>query len=396
MKVLIDELKCTGCSACFNVCPQKCINMLQNEEGFFYPTIDSTNCIDCGACKSVCPVLRDDFADAFNSPVAVAAYNNNRSVIENSSSGGIFTALSEYVISNGGVVYGAAFTDDFNVSHIRVDSIGDIALLKGSKYLQSFLGDALLQVKSDLKSGLKVLFSGTPCQIAGLRSFLKKPYDNLICVDIICHSVPSSLVWQYYLKNAESVIGAEIQQVNFRDKRDNWQQYCMSIKSSSGEYVRKLDENAYMKAFLTGLSTRPSCYSCKFKGQNRGSDITIGDFWGCSDVCPEFVNDRGTSLVLLQTEKGKIIFDCVKNNLNTLMVDHEQALAHNPAYYVAAKPHRNRAEFFSGLASESFDALVERLTLPTAEEIAKLKKNNRPVKRILRKIKRVLHKFIKA
>ena len=396
MKVLIDELKCTGCSACFNVCPQKCINMLQNEEGFFYPTIESTNCIDCGACKSICPVLRDDFADAFSSPVAVAAYNNECTAVENSSSGGVFTALAEYVISVGGVVYGAAFDDDFNVSHIRVDNAEGIELLKRSKYLQSSLGDVLCQVKKDLKHDLTVLFTGTPCQVAGLRSFLNKSYENLICVDMICHSVPSPLVWQYYLKNAESVIGNEVQQVNFRDKRDNWQHYCMSIKSTDGEYLRKSENSAYMKAFLSGLSTRPSCYSCEFKGQNRGSDITIGDFWGCASVCSEFVNDRGTSLVLLQTEKGKSVFDNIKNSLTTKLVDFESSLAQNPAYFNSAKPHRNRSEFFSSLGSELFDELVERLTQSTTEELLKQKRNNRFSKRVVRKIKKVLRNFIKA
>lgn len=391
MTKLCDKNNCIGCGACANVCPKNCIALSADDEGFMYPTVNISLCVDCGLCNAACPVIGFKPVGVFETPVVVASYNRELDIVNKSSSGGVFTALATFIISQGGVVYGAAYNKDFCVEHIRVDRFKDVYLFQGSKYLQSNMGTAYIKAKADLKAGLKVLFSGTPCQIAALKQYLGKPYKDLICVDIICHSVPSPKVWEEYLAQIERNHKAKVVSVNFRDKRDSWRRYCLCIALSNGEEVlRTMDSNLYMKAFIEGLSTRESCYSCKFKGQNRGSDITIGDFWGCESVCPEFAYTKGTSLVLLQSEKGRSVFSAISDKLRVASVETEAALSKNPAYYQPAKPHARRAEFFERFNSEDFEELVKALTASEPKTIANGKWHKNLFYRGLRKIGRII------
>ena len=382
---------CTGCSACANACPKGCIRMEVDEEGFLYPQIDEAACISCNRCNAVCPVLAYSQDVLSGGPKAYAAHNRDEAVVCSSSSGGVFTALARNVLEKGGVVYGAAFQKDFSVAHCRVESIDELHVFQGSKYAQSNIRLSYQQVREDLKAGRKVLFSGTPCQVVALRSFLVRNYEDLLCVDIICHSVPSPYAWQAYLRQMEKESGGKVEYASFRDKRDGWQHYYLCTRLSDGtEMLRGGGENYYMKAFIQGLSTRPSCYNCKFKGQNRGSDITLGDFWGVEKACPEAFYKKGTSLVLIQSEKGQAAFDETASHLELLQVDSEAALQGNPAYYFAFQPHRNREIFFRQLGQEPLEDIVGRLLASTKKGIWKQRWSRSLIWRRIRKIRRIL------
>ncbi|MBE6937875.1 MAG: (4Fe-4S)-binding protein [Ruminococcaceae bacterium] len=338
--------------------------MSADSEGFLRPVVDGGACISCGACERICPVLN---VSGERGPVdAFGAYNRCEETVYESSSGGVFGALAEYVISIGGTVYGAAFDGAESVAHVRVDTLEALPMIFGSKYLQSELRDTLRQVKSDLNLGKTVLFSGTPCQTAGLHGYLGREYDGLICVDTICHSVPSSKAWRNFVRSSEQNSGSKVVRANFRDKRKSWKDYCLCLTHEDGsETVLASASNLYMKAFINGLSTRESCYNCRFKGQSRLSDITLGDFWGVEDVCPAQCNERGTSIVLVQSEKGAELLRAIISKLNVFDVDAIAALAHNPAYYFSAKPHKKRKLFFDSVECSDFCELTERLLKPS-------------------------------
>lgn len=279
MQRLCEHKSCMGCAACANSCPKGCIHMEADGEGFLYPRIDEAVCISCNRCSTVCPVLSRSSKTPLDAPRAYAAHNLDKNIVGSSSSGGVFTALAQNVLEEGGVVYGAAFRENFSVAHCRVETADQLPVFRGSKYAQSDVALSYRQVCDDLNAGRKVLFSGTPCQVAGLRSFLGKDYSDLLCVDIICHSVPSPKVWQEYLRELQVKAGEKIASASFRDKREGWEGYYLRVGFADGrEDLRRGNDNYYMKAFIQGLSTRPSCYNCSFKGQNRGSDITLGDF----------------------------------------------------------------------------------------------------------------------
>lgn len=384
---------CTGCGACANICPKGCIHMEADAEGFLYPRIDETLCISCNRCSTVCPILSRSSETPLDAPKAYAAHNLDENIVGSSSSGGVFTALAQNVLAEGGVVYGAAFRENFSVAHCRAETADQLYTFRGSKYTQSDVALSYQQVRDDLNAGRKVLFSGTPCQVAGLRCFLGKDYSDLLCVDIICHSVPSPKVWQEYLRELQEKADEKITSASFRDKRENWKGYYLRIGFADGrEDLRRGNDNYYMKAFIQGLSTRQSCYNCSFKGQNRGSDITLGDFWGIENVCPEVFYDKGTSLVLIQSEKGQMVFEKIASRLEILEVNSSAALQGNPAYNQVFLPHRNREIFFWALGQEPLEQLVTRLLAPTKKELLRHKWNGSLLCRGLRKIKHIISK----
>lgn len=295
-----DKSKCCGCTACVRVCPRQCISMIEDKEGFLYPMVDTTQCIDCGLCEKTCPVINQSVS---HKPLQIfAAYNRDEVIRKESSSGGIFTMLAEKIISEGGIVFGARFDEDFNVRHDYNETIEGLAKFRGSKYLQSRMLDCYIEAKGFLEEGRKVLFSGTPCQIAGLKHFLRKPYETLLTVDCVCHGVPSPMAWQSYLKDYD-ITPAE---VSFRDKKESWKRYNVTISSKEGKRQSSpYPENAYMNVFLSDLSLRPSCYDCPAKAGRSKSDITLGDFWGIERISPKFDDDRGCSLLMVNTESGE-------------------------------------------------------------------------------------------
>ena len=360
---LKDKESCCGCYACYNICPKKCISMSADKEGFWYPKIDENKCINCNLCEKVCPILNKPKANK-SKEEAYAVINKDEKIRLESSSGGIFTLLAQHVINKNGVVYGAAFDEIFNVHHIRIDSIDDIKYLRGSKYTQSAIKDSYSYVRNDLINSKLVLFTGTPCQVNGLRSFLQKDYDNLILMDIICHGVPSPLVWSEYVKLRANKADDVIQQIAFRSKDESWKQYAVKFSfANSTAYFQNLNEDIFMRGFLTDLYLRPSCYECHFKDVNRISDITIADFWGIQNELPDMDDDKGTSFVVVHSEKGKELFNSLKGNLKYVQVDINTGIKYNPSMIRSVAYNEKRKLFFNDLSnSNDLLSLIDKYT----------------------------------
>lgn len=295
---------CSGCHTCYSVCPNQAIKMVSNDEGFLYPQIDDELCVKCGLCEKKCPVLNPLIKD-YEKTFAYAVINNNEEIRLQSSSGGVFTSLAENVIRQDGIVFGAKFDSDFNVIHRFTDSIEGLADFRGSKYVQSTIGDSYKYCKKFLDEGRQVLFSGTPCQIAGLKSFLGKNYDNLLCVDFICHGVPSYSLFSAYKQFVERKNCKRLKAIFFRDKTNGWADY--GVKEIFEDNITTIvphNRHPYMNLYLGNNCYRESCYDCKFKGNKYFSDITIADFWGVKNYLPEYYDNKGTSLLFCNTEKG--------------------------------------------------------------------------------------------
>jgi coenzyme F420-reducing hydrogenase beta subunit len=312
-----------------------------------------------------------------------AAINKNESIRKKCSSGAVFYELALNTISDGGVVFGAAFDKAFNVAHTFADKIEEIEPLLTSKYTQSRIGNSYSRAKEFLEYGRKVLFVGTPCQISGFKSFLGKDYDNLVCVDFICHGVPSPGVFSEYIKRISE--GKKIKKINFRDKTHGWLNYSLRIDFEGGEYYSKdLTEDLFMKGFLQDIILRPSCYKCHFRGDSRDSDLTLADYWGVNRDIPELFDDKGASLVITHTEKGETTLEEVSDKLYLREAYFELALSHNTSYFKSVSKPEKRAVFFrNGIDGFS---LLEKLTKkPLLQTI--IKKSKSAVKTLLGKNK---------
>ena len=355
MLPILEKTKCSGCGACAAVCPKNCIEMKADKEGFLYPEINEQICINCGLCKKICPSVSQVKTKA-NIPVAYAAINNDEKTRLESSSGGIFTLLAQKVIENGGVVFGAAFNSNFEVEHVYVKEIKDLEKLRGSKYTQSKIGDAYKTAKEFLDNGVQVLFSGTPCQISGLKSYLNKEYENLITQDLICHGAPSPLVWKEYVNYRRDEQNANVDKIMFRDKKNGWKNYCVSMHfSDNTEYSCPLGTDPFMRVFLENLCLRPSCYNCVHDGYNRVADITLADFWGIWNIDKDFYDDKGTSLVIVNSSKGKEVFEVIKPLINSKQVDFNEAIKSNPCYDKSVEMPKGRNKFMKEFSKDLFD-----------------------------------------
>ncbi len=381
MLELTAKSKCCGCHSCANSCPKNCIKMEIDDEGFLYPVIDKKLCINCGMCEKVCPVMNKPKIEKTKDSIFVyGAYTKNEDIRENSSSGGIFTEIATYVIAQGGVVFGATFDENLHVSHTYIEDVTQIKKMQGSKYLQSTIGESFKQAEKFLRTGRLVLFTGTPCQINGLYSYLGKNYDNLITQDIICHGVPSSKVWDEYIKYMEESRNKKVKEIYFRNKDHGWKDFDMKIVFDTKDtYSKRHSEDVFMKAFLKNLCLRPSCYACSFKDLVRGSDITLADFWGVKNVMPEISDDKGVSLVFINSEKGKWIFKEIKENIEHKKVENvELAIKYNPAMISSCNIHPNRKVFLNNVSRGNLELLVNK----------KLKISY--IKRLVYKLKRII------
>lgn len=299
---IADKHDCCGCTACQSACPRQCITMRPDKEGFLYPVVDAAACIDCGLCLKVCPHLNP--ADSVSPLDLWAAINVDTDERMASSSGGVFSLLARDVLSRGGAVAGAAFAPDWAVEHTIIRSLDELPRLQGSKYLQSRMGNTYAQVKNLLQQNCEVLFSGTPCQIAGLRKFLCKDHPCLLTIEVVCHGVPSPLAWKSYLKE---YVGQPqyLLSVSFRSKSESWKKYNYEFSLKSGDTISQtFHDNPYSQAFLSNLDLRPSCHNCKARSGRSGADITLSDYWGVKHHHPEADDDRGTSCVLANTPRG--------------------------------------------------------------------------------------------
>ena len=359
MQKITEKYKCTGCHACYNICPVNSIKIEPDNDGFLHSAIDEKTCINCGRCQRVCPVIKDYIGNKKGQ--AFACINKNEDVRLQSSSGGVFSLIAEYVLSQNGVVFGAAFNDDFGVKHIEILSEDELYKLRGSKYLQSTIGDTYKKAEEYLKQGKMVLFSGTPCQISGLKSYLGKEYDNLILQDFICHGVPSPAVWKKYIEFRETRSNLKAKTAYFRDKTYGWKKFSLKcIFDNDDEYVQTLDKDEFMQSFLKNLCLRPSCYNCHSKSINRESDITLADFWGIDNVLPEMNDDKGTSLVLVNSQKGKDVFHKISANMIYKEVDIMEAVKYNSSAYKSVDYPKNRDKFMKLVKKMDFDKALNK------------------------------------
>ena len=364
---------CVGCSACSAICPRNCISMQPNNEGFLFPVVDSSSCAACGLCRKICPVVKAKESGAVadgsagRQPLSVhAAWNLASDIRKDSTSGGMFTALSERILFDGGLVVGAAFGDGMAVRHIIVENENELYRLRGSKYVQSELSvDVLKGIRDALENGRVVLFSGTPCQVAGLRAFLRRDYDNLYCCDIVCMGTPSPLLLSSYVSWLAWRRRSEPESMMFREKSKGWKVPSVYIRFSDGSILRERSvDNSYYLAFGRRFALRESCYDCRFKGLSRSGDITMGDFWGVDKTYPEYdAMDEGTSLVFVNSEKGRRLLGMVSDRVFLGPADVRTAVASNPMILQSASRPQTRDGFYGFLKRESFGGAVRRFRL---------------------------------
>jgi len=404
---IIETKNCCGCAACVLRCPKQCITMHEDEEGFLYPHVDEVSCIDCGLCEKICPVINQD-AECI--PLhTYAAKNKNEAQRLRSSSGGIFVLLAEHIISEGGVVFGARFDANWEVEHGYAETWDELAPFMRSKYVQSRIGNTYQEAEAFLKAGRKVLFTGTSCQIAGLKKFLRKNYDNLLAVDVICHGVPSPGVWRRYLeeiKNSRNEIAGKksvsslslkampmITDINFREKQlggYSWKKYGFVVHRTSASkstqnsvlLATMFNQDAFFQGFLSNIYLRPSCYACPAKAGKCGSDLTLGDFWGIGQIIPEIDDDRGVSAVMVHTHHVAALL--VKLGVEYREVSFDRMLAGNPSYnHSVALKIDSRQRFYKAFfhGKSVMESLQKAFTTPLHY-------------RIIIKVKRIIKRFI--
>lgn len=352
-----DKKNCSGCTACQQICPKHCINMFSDNEGFLYPKVDLKNCINCGLCEKACPDI-----NPLECRLPINCYavkNNNLDIRKESSSGGVFSLLAEKVLSQKGVVFGARFDSHWQVVMDYTENIEGLDKFRGSKYVKCDIGDTYSKVKDFLSSGRKVLYSGSSCQIAGLRKFLRHDYENLLLVDYLCHGAPSPLLWKKYIEEISRNDVSSLTNISFRNKKRGWKNYSIIIKRGKEVLVDSVfSENIYMRAFLSDMSLRPSCYQCSARNGHSGADITIGDHWAIRDINSSFDDNEGVSLVLINTEKGSCAFENL--NANIIETDFVESKKWNGAFYDKTEEHLHRKRFFCKLQYRTdVSALIE-------------------------------------
>lgn len=368
---ILSAERCCGCAACCTVCPRDAIQMRSDAEGFLQPVVDSARCVQCGLCREACPVLCPGDS---RQPLSVfAARAKDDGLRSESSSGGVFSLLARQTLEKGGIVYGAAIRlTDGKVVHQSAETEEELSALRGSKYVQSDVGDVYCHAKRQVLAGRQVLFSGTPCQIAAFRRVVGRDYENLLCVDVICHAVPSPLAWEKYLE--ERLFGQNqgrdsaraedpaFRSISFRRKNCGWKRYSMSLRFANDmEYLNDLQHDTFLRGFLAELYNRPSCHRCFVREGRSGADLTIGDYWRIRERFPELDDEKGTSVVLVNTQRGAAAFGELASEIDSGSSDLADAVRTNPALVRSAPAHPRRGQFFRQLrAGKDFDGLVRK------------------------------------
>ena len=363
---------CTGCSACQAACPMNCISMEPDGEGFLRPVIGE-DCIRCRTCETACPILQqtpdaapdtEETAQEKNQlPKVYAAWNRQEDVKRQSTSGGVFSALAGHILAQRGVVYGAAFDETFRLSHICVEKAEDLPRLRGAKYVQSDLKNCFKEIKDRLDLGKTVLFSGTPCQVDGLRQYLRTSYSNLILCDLVCHGVPSPAVWDAAARQMEETEGSPLTAVSFREKSDGWSRARFTAAFANGNQITApLMKTPFGRGFGMALFLRPSCYRCRYAAVQRDADLTLGDFWGVSaQSLPKTLRlEDGVSLVLVHTPKGQALLDAVEQTVDRTERPLAEAVAGNPRLVRPIEKQEKREAFFAAFSSQSFAEIEQK------------------------------------
>lgn len=357
-----DRKDCCGCGVCAVKCPYGAISMKDNKNGFRYPIIDMNKCVHCNVCSAVCPFKNaDDLTES--KPEVYMVRHEDRAILRRSTSGGAFSAMAETFCDKDYVIFGACFDEHMVVRHKFIASVNDLSKFQGSKYVQSDIGTCYREADGFLKEGKKVLFTGTPCQIAGLRNYLGRDDARLLCIDLVCHGVPSPLILKKHIEYLEDRYGSRVKNISFRDKsKYGWLLPCNTVEfHEKKKSARQLAaDNCFEKAFLNNICLRESCYNCKFAKAYRVGDLTIGDFWGADELYPKIKNKDGLSLVLVNTEKGRRWFEqikcfdlCIKSNIS-------DAAKHNKTLIRPAKRHPCRNKFYRDLHKYRFNDLINK------------------------------------
>ena len=358
---LCEYEDCTGCMSCLNACKKGAISVFSDEQGFLRPKIDENICIECGLCRTVCPQLSYQCVSDFKKKI-YAAWNYENKVRKNSSSGGIFSALAEQIFLQGGVVFGVVFDENLDVVHKAVDNCNDLEKIRGSKYVQSNINSTFSEIKKFLKEGKTVLFSGTPCQVAGLYSFLRKRYKNLITVDLACHGVPSPLVYRDFLRYIGKKYNSEVTGVCFRDKSSSWKSYDVRITLKNGDIYRcGFIDDPFMLLFLKNFCLRPSCYKCRYSNLNRLGDLTLADFWGYKETYSEDIDDdMGISALIINSQAGDKLFQSIKHKIKYFEREEKDISRENLNFLRPSPIPKNYEDFWSDYKIKSFDKIVKK------------------------------------
>lgn len=372
-----NKVDCCGCNACGDVCPKQAITFKTDNEGFWYPEVDMEKCVDCGLCEKVCPVIQVDNLkkNDFETPKCFAAQNKNLESLFNSTSGSAFAGFAEKIYKDGGYVGGAVFNEDFSVKQFISNDKNDLEQLRNTKYVQSNSEGFYKEVQRILKEGNKVLVCGLPCQMAGLKAYLRKDYENLIIVDLICLGINSPKILPAYLHWKEEQHGSKIVYYKAKNKELGWRQLTTKIVFENGDVeYDKRDTNYFTHGFIaTHAFARPSCYDCKFKGTPKIADITIGDFWGAERyVGKDFDHDLGTSVVIVNSQKGEEFYQTVRNKYRDTEIEYSDVRKGNPALDISLSlPSFDREQFYNDLSSMSFGEFAEKyIKLPSKQQLS--------------------------
>ncbi len=374
---ILDKSKCSGCSACYSVCPKSCISMIEDEEGFLYPRVNEDYCVDCGLCEKVCPLVEKNNAKK-GVLYSCIIQNKDKDILFHSTSGGGFTPIAEYVLNQGGIVFGVEMkNDDFFVKHVKIEKASNLDRFRNSKYVQSYLGNAFIETKKELDNGKLVCFSGTPCQIQGLKNYLTKDYSNLITVDVVCRGVPSPGVWEKYKNNL--IKNGNVKEIVFRDKTLGYQYSTMKVEYDDGRVVRNgIESDQWLRMFFSGLILRPSCPTCNFRSVERCSDFTIWDCFNVSDITKDLNETKGATRMLIHSERGVSLFNSIRDEFYIIEAP-ESIIAKGIEDTFELNIHRN--EFYKDYRELDFNELLSKW-VPMSFMI----KAKRNVRRTLNKI----------
>ena len=370
---LCDNKSCTGCLACVNACSIGALTILKDEEGFYRPHLDTGKCVKCGLCERICPIVSSFQRHIETDAVVYAAWHKDSSIRSESTSGGAFTALAQAILSKGGVVYGAAYDDDMQITHVEARTVADLGKLRLSKYAQSLIGDTFKRVKQHLNDGVPVMFVGTPCQNAGLKNYLQKDYENLVLIDFICHGVPSIDLFQSYISWLEKKYG-KVNYINCRDKRKGWYDSLRVIttQDARSKIMRGFDDN-YWVGFNNNTTLQEACYNCSVQGFPRCSDITIADFWGIGKEVPFAHKDeieKGISMIIINNTKASSLLEEAAVNMYVIERTLSEAIEKNrTAVRSCARP-ESRDTIYKDMRVVDYVSLCKKYMLPTLKQRA--------------------------
>lgn len=366
MQIYSTKENCCGCGGCSNVCPKNCISMKEDEEGFIYPFVDSAVCVNCGLCKNVCP-YNNLFDSEIVQPVAYALRHKDEQILKNSSSGGAFSAVAQAFCDDNYVIFGATFNEKFEVHHSYIESLNKMNKYRKSKYVQSNLGNSFTKTIRFLENQKKVLFTGTPCQIAALKFFLKKDYENLLTCDLICHGVSSNHFFNKYLGYLSEKLHSDIVKYDFRDKAKGWENSEVVVLFKSGYEYKKLSyrkDDPYMHHFLYRDGCRPSCYSCSFAKFPRQGDFTLGDLWGSEDIINKWRDNKGISVLICNTEKSQILLSDIQNFAEIEKVSLNKVIEHNKNLIQPSSLVGNRVKYIHDINTLPFAEIMRKYLKP--------------------------------